>query len=221
MAQVHTRALAVQVPPPVGLPPGRYPDNYQAARAALDTCARVDECAAWANRAHALASYAKQAKDETLKNYALRIHARAVRRCGELLAQVPPAGGRRTDRGRRGPPTRGQVARAGGLSRGQMRAALQVSQVPAEAFEIAVESEAPPTVTRLAAMGVTRPGRWDRPSSARLLFTLQQLVGLMAATTPEEVTRHLSARGRALLGEQLNTVLKWCAGLTPGARPKP
>jgi len=56
-------------------------------RRALATCERIDECKDWADKAAALASYAKQADDQTLHHLATRISARAIRRAGELLQQ--------------------------------------------------------------------------------------------------------------------------------------
>jgi hypothetical protein len=49
----------------------------------------MDECQTWKDKAAALASYAKQAGDETLHRYADRIKALAVRRTGELAKQIP------------------------------------------------------------------------------------------------------------------------------------
>jgi hypothetical protein len=45
----------------------------------------VDECVSWADKAMALASYARQVDDETLRKLADRIKARAIRRVGEFL----------------------------------------------------------------------------------------------------------------------------------------
>ena len=42
-----------------------------------------------------MASYARQAKDESLRKQADRIQARAIRRCGELLKQIEPDKGGR------------------------------------------------------------------------------------------------------------------------------
>ena len=53
----------------------------------------MDECAPWALKAEALASYAKRAGDDELRKFADRIQARAIRRCGELLKQIKPATG--------------------------------------------------------------------------------------------------------------------------------
>jgi hypothetical protein len=137
----------------------RLPSSYVAAKTALLECTRVDECLAWANKAYALASYAKQARDESLKNMALRIQARAVQRCGELLRAVKPQSGKRTDRDVGGAPTRMEVAHSAGMSRGQMRAAIQVASVPKEQFEYLVEGDMPPTITKLSQHGVRSQGR--------------------------------------------------------------
>lgn len=71
----------------------RLPATYEAACSALSECSRIDECQSWADKAEAMASYARQAKDDQLRKMADRIQARAIRRCGELLKQIEPATG--------------------------------------------------------------------------------------------------------------------------------
>jgi hypothetical protein len=61
---------------------------------ALATCAKIDECKNWADKAEALASYAKQANDRDLHVMADRIQARAIRREGELLEEIESARGK-------------------------------------------------------------------------------------------------------------------------------
>lgn len=133
------------------------PVKYEAARQALAECSRVDECKDWSDKAAALATYAKQARDSTLHNHALRIQQRAQRRMGELLKQIP-RGDEATRFGREGdhPPAgenRSQVATDAGLSEHQRKTALRIASVPAPEFEAAVESEKPPTVTEMAMRG--------------------------------------------------------------------
>ena len=65
------------------------PRSTKRRRQALAECSRVDECKDWSDKAPALASYARQAKDSTLHNLALRIQQRAQRRMGELLKHIP------------------------------------------------------------------------------------------------------------------------------------
>lgn len=135
----------------------RLPQAYEAAKVALANCASIDECKDWADKAEALASYAKQADDDTLRKHADRIQARAIRRCGELLKQFD-AQGKRTDKLKEGdlpksPSSQREAARNAGLSEYQQKTAVRVAAVPDEAFDALVESETPPTVTKLADMG--------------------------------------------------------------------
>jgi hypothetical protein len=76
-----------------GISTAQLPVAYSRAREELAKCWRVDECKSWADKAQALASYAKQADDKGLYEVALRIQARAIRRCGELLKEVDSATG--------------------------------------------------------------------------------------------------------------------------------
>ena len=46
------------------------PVKYEHARAALAECQSVDECQTWAKKAEALASYARQADDDSLEKMA-------------------------------------------------------------------------------------------------------------------------------------------------------
>lgn len=153
---VETKVLA-------NLPPGRYPANYEAARASLATCTKLDECKQWADKAEALASYAKQAQDVELRRMADRIQMRAIDRMGELLKAITeghagrPAIASTSTNGKLGGPlppiSRAQAARDAHISRDQKRTALRVASVPRATFEALVESENPPTVTAMAKLG--------------------------------------------------------------------
>lgn len=103
---------------PIG--PARLPETYEAARKALAECSRIDECQDWADKAAALASYAKQADDDSLHKMALRIQARAVRRAGQLLKEFDGRG--RPPKNNGGaptilPPSQRQAAAAAGMSK--------------------------------------------------------------------------------------------------------
>jgi hypothetical protein len=146
----------------------RLPATYEAAQNAIAECSRIDECRGWADKAAALASYARQAKNDTLRVMAVRIQARAIRRCGELLKQIEPASGARTDLGT--VPTRGSAADAAGLSERQCKTALRLASVPAADFNRQVESPAPPTVTQLAEQG-KQPRAVERSQSSERFKT--------------------------------------------------
>ena len=91
-----------------------------------------------------------------LRKMADRIQARAIRRCGELLKQIP-RGDEATRFGHDGTDTpaisRTEAAREAGMSERQKVTALRVANVPEPVFNQAVESETPPTVTQLAEIG--------------------------------------------------------------------
>ncbi len=135
----------------------KLPAVYERATMALSECTRIDECKDWANKAEALASYARQSKDDTLRKMAERIQARAIRRAGELYNQIEVNHDRgnqyRQKDGAVLLPTRTQAATDAGLSERQRKTALRVANVPQDAFEAAIESDAPPTITKLAELG--------------------------------------------------------------------
>jgi hypothetical protein len=144
------------LPPHLDVEGARLPANYEAARHALAVCVRLDECRNWAIRAEALASYARQLNDTVMHDMAKRIQARAIRRAGELLHEIPPARGANQNIGDGAVPkvvTRKGAASEAGLSPRQSKTALRVSNVPADEFDKAVEGDDPPTVTELAERG--------------------------------------------------------------------
>lgn len=136
----------------------RIPQTYANAKSALYTCASIDECQEWADKAAALASYAKQAEDEELMRMAIRIRDRAVRRAGELLKQIEPAKNQHDASARvgSGPSSRKGAGEDAGMSDRQIKTAIRVANVPADEFERQVESDQPPTLTALAKQG-TKP----------------------------------------------------------------
>ena len=144
----------MKVPAEINIAKADLPGVYQSAKAALANCAKIDECQRWANKAEALASYARQADDDTLRKMADRIQARAVRRCGELLKQYNSQG-RRTDQLSEGIHDKSQreAADDAGVSPYQELTAVRVANVSSSDFEDALEGDDPATVTKLAEMG--------------------------------------------------------------------
>ena len=127
----------------------QLPQLYEQAKNALVECERLDECTEWADKAAAIASYARQADDVELENYARRIRARAVRRCGELLRTFDARG-----RGKSESPlvfkSRTAVAQEAGLTEHKVRTAVNIAGIPEPEFEALVESKRPPGTTLLA-----------------------------------------------------------------------
>ena len=165
----------------------RLPQTYETAKNALAECSRIDECQAWADKAEAMASYAKQAKDESLRKMADRIQARAIRRCGELLKQIEPGTGKYQSKSK-GDLTlvdRKQAAQNAGMSLHQQRTAIRVASVPEPQFIAAVESENPPTVSKLAEIGTQKR---EPPPAPRPLVDLKGI-------PPEHYARATEAQG--------------------------
>lgn len=152
----HAHEVTVVVPAHIKAGKASLPKSYEAAKAALANCVSIDECKDWADKAAALASYAKQANDEEMMRQSTRIRDRAIRRCGELLKQIEPAkGGRPSETRAVGDPSfsRKEAAAGAGISPRQAKQAIRVANVPVEDFERQVESSNPPTVTKLAEQG--------------------------------------------------------------------
>jgi hypothetical protein len=147
--------------PAIATEQANLPALYEGAKKALAECSRIDECQQWADKAMAMASYARQAKDETLHKYADRIKARAITRCGELLKSIPPDKGGRPSETHTGTDTglsRSQAAADAGMSKRQKDTALQVANVDPAVRDALIESDNPPTITELANLGKkTRP----------------------------------------------------------------
>ncbi|MFZ1109005.1 MAG: hypothetical protein WAN43_11770 [Rhodomicrobium sp.] len=107
----------------------------------------------------ALASYARQAKDEELLHKARRIQARALRRSGQLLEQIAPARGANQNIQEGSHPnvfTRTDAAHDVGFSEHQQKQAMRIANLPEHEFEDLVDSFDPPTITDLAERGTQR-----------------------------------------------------------------
>lgn len=141
----------------------RLPQSYESARDALAVCNRIDECADWANKAEALASYARQAKDDSLRKQADRIQARAIRRCGQLLKQYDGRGdhwkSKSTGAGTSSQTSRAEAGTKAGMSKRQQDTAVRVASIERDFFESQVESDNPPTITELAEQGTKKQPR--------------------------------------------------------------
>jgi hypothetical protein len=203
----------------------RLPATYENAKTTLATCVRIDECKDWHDKAAALASYAKQAKDDELRQMALRVQARAIHRAGELLQEIPPAYGANQNI-RAGDHlnviTRAQAAEDAGLSEHQRKTALRVAGLSREEFENAIESFSPPTITELAERGIARRGcttgvamdpyaergldLYETPDCAtRALLKVESLRGPIwePACGPGEIVRVLRQTGHRVIATDI------------------
>ena len=204
---------APQLPVGFSITNAKLPQTYEAAKVALANCARIDECVNWASKADALASYAKQMRDETLLKYSRRIKLRALSRAGELLKTFE-AKGKRTDleptTGTGGKWSQRDVAKASGLSERQQITAVRVANVDSEAFEAQIESDDPPTVTDLAAQGTvprTVPPGFQQATA--LLGTLKLFAEFCRDNDPVVVAQGLRAWESAKVRQNVGIIDAW------------
>lgn len=195
----------------------RLPETYENARTALAACQQVDECKDWADKAAALASYAKQAEDDQLERMAQRIRARAIRRAGELLKQIEPQQGKRSDlQPSRGDHTKSRedAARDAGMSKHQQMQATRIANVPEREFEQQVESPTPPTLSQLASQGIKprQPvdlgGRDPKAFNRALHFTamVTEYAADLAKANASEIIPHLDEGQRMKLRNALRQI---------------
>lgn len=140
---------------PVEYAHARLPANYEAAKQAIASLVQIDECQNWADKAAAMASYAKQANDLELEDYARRVRLRALQRCGELIKAVPTARGANQNfiPGNGNKVTgRWETAQNAGLSKRQVETAMNLANIPAEQFEQHVERTPAPTIAEMQAL---------------------------------------------------------------------
>ena len=130
----------------------KLPEKYEGAKIALSECYSVDECKVWADKAQALASYAKQAEDTELEDMAKRIRGRAVRRIGILLKEFD---GRLNNAKNQTEDThhlivsKSEAAEQAGLSERRQKQANNLANIDEVTFEAKIEAPNPPTITEL------------------------------------------------------------------------
>lgn len=214
-------ASATNLPANLSVAQARLPATYESAKQALAECNRIDECQDWADKAEALASYARQAEDDTMRKMADRIQARAVRRCGELLKTFNSSGGRpsKTTDGTVSSFSQKQAAQQAGLSERQQVTAVRVANVPTETFEQAVESDNPPTVTKLAEAGTkSRPKAPEPPppvvpqnfsAGASLIGALRRFAEFCSQNDPTEMAEAMLPEEAATLRKQVQEIDAW------------
>jgi len=200
---------------PTNLPTAKLPQTYETAKNALAQCSEVDECQQWADKAEALASYARQANDTTMRKLADRIQARAIRRAGELLKQYDARGDHLKIEGTHN--SQKQAATDAGLSEYQTATAVRVANVPEEEFEQQVESDNPPTVTKLAEQGTKKrnivdlgdipPEHYAR--ATELQGNLRRLSEFCAQHDARDIAKAFKPHEAAKAHEWINNINRW------------
>ena len=193
------------------------PATYEHACTALAKCERLDECKDWVDKAAALASYARQADDPTLEQLAVRIKARAVRRCGQLLETFKSPGAR-TDKPSAAGGTKSQraAAKQAGMSKRQEVTAVRVANVPADVFEAEIECEQPSTVQALAEKGTDKRPRTAPPGFQHGTYAmgrLKELAAFCGEHSPASIAEALYPHERSPTAAHARTVHAWLGNL--------
>jgi hypothetical protein len=163
----------------------QLPETYERAREALALADRLDELDDCADKFVALATYARQADDPDLENFARRIRARAVRRIGELLLEYD---GRGRPKKNGTPPSfsRAEAAEAAAITPHKASVAVRLASIPRQHFEGLVEKNPAPGTTSLSQFGrslaqvatdgpILRAADSGRISARNLIEALSQL----------------------------------------------
>ncbi len=132
--------------------------TYDAARAALQKAARVDEVKDIRDKAIALAAYARQAKDEDMARWVAEIKARAEWRAGEMLAEMAERGERQTKKGvssRNDTPL--PKLNDLGVSRNQASDWQKIATIPEAKFERVLAAAERPITTKALLLQVPKP----------------------------------------------------------------
>jgi hypothetical protein len=194
-------------------PNAKLPVTYANAKAAIAECESIDECKEWSDKMAALASYARQSRDDYMLNMAERIKARAMRRCGELLNELAPAGReapRKTKALTSGvqPDTtsKAKVAKAAGLSKRHKVTATRIARVPKAEFESAVESGDPLIVTKLAERGKQVQTKAKASTQALAIRRFAEFAGETEAT---EVVSSVNEKEKSEIIENSAQIVKW------------
>jgi hypothetical protein len=165
--------------------PSGFPVSYEEARQAIAKCESPFECRTMADKAAAMAVYARMRDDADLLNRAVRLQAWAARRWGELDKALHPD--RRQENLRQSvrnvvdhnsveqlkktdfidqPQSGKRPAPPDGTTEYQRVVSRRLAAIPEAEFSRQVESDTPPTVAQLADQGKARrtpPPKTDPP----------------------------------------------------------
>jgi hypothetical protein len=206
----------LNIPATVSAP---LPATYEAARSALAHCQAIDECKDWADKAAALASYARQSEDLELEKMAIRIRQRALRRASEIARQMmqPHGTNRFSDRDHATGISipKEKVQEISGFSRRQLDTALAIGNIPQEDFDRQVESANPPTLTELARQGVqkretpTDPQTWLKGRSPQDFNAILHMMSTIEEYAKEADTWPLNQLLGEMTDKERQDARKW------------
>jgi hypothetical protein len=199
----------------------KLPQAYSHAKEALAACEKIDECKAWADKAAAMASYARQSEDTTLERLSMRIRARAIQRCGELLKEHDARGDHRKSTSG-GTSSQRDIADQAGLSKKKQVTAVRVASIPTAEFEALVESDTPPTIKALANRGTAHKPRVlldlggrapeDFEAATDFLGSIRMFLEHLPSIRVESAIRGCGPHEIARANSDIGGIGAWCRG---------
>jgi len=195
------------------------PEAYNRAVIALQECNQIDECKEWADKMSALASYWKQANDETMWKLAKRIQARAYRRAGELLKQFDARGGdRKSDDFKKDGSvhfdSQKDIASANGMSERQRKTSVRLANIPEDSFDSQVESDNMPTITQLAEQGkrdyLSKPKPQGFAEAIQVEGAFRDLVNQIHENDPLYIIGGMDEKDIAKMKDYISKIENWC-----------
>jgi len=179
----------------------KLPINYELAKSAIRECARIDQCKDWSDRHAAIASYARQARDTSLKDAANRIVLRAEERIGELLLEIPTGIS----------PTRSDVAKQHGLSRTRVSRATAIARVPRDVREPLIEKSPPISPERLASLGKQGRVYAAQRANTDILFGsyLATIIRWIENNSAKDLARSIPKKDSKMFREHVRRMEEW------------
>jgi hypothetical protein len=144
------------------------PVEYETAVKALAACLSLDDSKRWADKADALAAWAKIYHDGTVTRQAKALKLHAYRRMGQLAKELNPV--KNSNMGREKNSGASPALEKLGLSHTEANAAMALAKIPVASFERLVDDPKSPSTYRylINSSGTVLPGaaEWHRVQSA-------------------------------------------------------
>jgi hypothetical protein len=193
---VSKRKQVIVAPPPKPA----LPVQYDAAVKALQECLQIDDAKLWADKADALAAWAKVYRDDVIGRQARQLKLHAYRKMGELAGELRPGG----FGGRRGSlPGPRSLLLEQGLPRHAALAARTLVKLDEKTFNTLLERKCPPSPLRVRKelLGATR---WTSPIFSAARDGLVQLRKYAPAVLAAELQGEVAVRARTTAREIIN-----------------
>jgi hypothetical protein len=207
--------------------PTGFPVSYEAAKQAIVECQSPIECRTMADKAAAMAVYARMRDDPDLLNRAVRLQAWADRRWGELDRELHPDRRQENLKQNQAPHRKAHVRPIGerspdGTTEYQRKISHRLAAIPEAVFTRQVESDNPPSVRQLAEQGkrtvVLDPefartkspwGAIECADTREACETLERFAKYCESSAPEGIGRAVNAAEAQEIRRLIPVIDRW------------